>query len=275
MIPLFIPSKDRAAQLDLLLRSIEKNCPIFNPYIIYQSSSQEFEAGYQKLNVELIKEQLPLIEEFKAFLLANQQLGKKLFGIATDDCVIYRKFEHNAKFIEEQFEDEDLFCFSLRLGLNTTVQDYTTGRLQPELSYYEEVEDCIKWNFKGYHPHDNNGYSGGQDLCLYRTDDVLSYFYRYSFSSLRDLESKMATDLRGDILREWMMSPRLSCAVNIPANNMQEPFIANGFNSFEPAVLNEKFLNGERISLEAIEKVDVKGCHQPINYTFEVLEELC
>lgn len=275
MIPLFIPSKDRACQLELLLRSIEKNCYIFSPHLVFESSNSLYKAGYDKLWeietefwYENYNQVFPLIKEFENFLLKCIEIKEDIFGIATDDCVVFKKFNYDADFVKNQFKDEDLWCFSLRLGLNCTVQDYSTGRLQPELSYYEEVEDCIKWNFKSCNVHDNFGYCGGQDFCLYRVDDILSILNRHKFSSMRELEGRLSTEFRDGILREWMMSPKLSCAVNIPANNMQEPFIANGFNSYAPSILNEKFLNGEVIDLEKIENADVKGCHQPIRYEF-------
>ncbi len=42
-------TKDRACQLDLLLRSMEKNCPLFNYIIICKSSTYDYSKGYEKV----------------------------------------------------------------------------------------------------------------------------------------------------------------------------------------------------------------------------------
>ena len=50
MINSIVFSKDRAAQLDLLLKSIEKNGKdVFQIKVIYASSEISFEKGYEKL----------------------------------------------------------------------------------------------------------------------------------------------------------------------------------------------------------------------------------
>ena len=53
MINAIIFSKDRAAQLRLLIYSIQKNAPhVFNLNVIYTSSNEEFNKGYEKVKEE-------------------------------------------------------------------------------------------------------------------------------------------------------------------------------------------------------------------------------
>ena len=53
MINAIIFSKDRAAQLRLLIYSIQKNAPhAFNLNVIYTSSNEEFNKGYEKVKGE-------------------------------------------------------------------------------------------------------------------------------------------------------------------------------------------------------------------------------
>ena len=50
MINAIILSKDKACQLDLLLTSIQRNSSnLFNVKVVYESSNNSFEQGYDKV----------------------------------------------------------------------------------------------------------------------------------------------------------------------------------------------------------------------------------
>jgi len=118
MIDCLIFSSDRAMQLDLLLRSMEKK--FFNINIIYKSSNDKFERGYDKLikensinNINWVKE-----KNFKKNVLEVLQNSKnEYFCFFTDDDVFFEKL--NIEKVEKQMNNDDIFCFSLRLGENT------------------------------------------------------------------------------------------------------------------------------------------------------------
>lgn len=270
MISLFIPTKNRSCQLDLLLRSLEL-CPIFEPYVVYKID-ESFKLGFDLLktrfpNVKFIPEEESVVQSFHKFL-SDLFYRDDLFALTTDDTVFFRNCGVTEDFVREQFADDNLWCFSLRLGENTVIQDYTIQSKQSFPSYLEEVEGFRKWFWKNGHPLENNYYPSGQDACIYRVSDYLELFKLKQFSSMRDIEGFLASQYRSFILREWMMSPKESCAVNIPANSMQEPFIANGFNSYSPEILEEKYVGGEVIDFEEIKKNNINGCHVPITYNY-------
>ena len=57
MINAIILSKDRACQLELLIRSISRKCKnLFNIKVIYEHSNYSFELGYNKLKEDLYYE---------------------------------------------------------------------------------------------------------------------------------------------------------------------------------------------------------------------------
>ena len=263
LVPLFIPSKDRGCQLHLLFRSIKENCNIFYPSVLAKISNEEFQAGYDKaiqvISNRLIQEE-DIRKDFLHFLEHN-----KYICMSTDDTVVYRKLDTSYDEIDQLMQDEDIWCLSFRLGLNTIVQDYSTGRLQPKLEYYEEVGNWIKWPWRSYDENDNYGYVGGQDFVLYRCSDLLSYLKDYEFTTLRSVEAYISNKCRPRIKREYMASPKQSIAVNIPLNNMQVPYIDNpSQHQISPEQLNQKFLEGFEIDLEKIMQEEVKGCHQNI-----------
>ena len=279
MIPLLIFSKNRAMQLDLLLRSIKKNCPVFHPYIVFKTTSDEFQRGYDKLIDRMIlpatwKVETSIREDLLHFLG-----GYELFGIATDDCVFYKRLDLKKEEVERYLDDET-FCVSLRMGLNNKIQNYQTGKEQLKIEHYEclnrepfeqgkTIGQFIKWHWKSYPPHSNPGYPMGQDGHIFRSRDWLELFKsKIGFTNMRDVESGMVNH-RMDIMKEYMVAPKHSVLVNIPANNMQEPIIENQFNSHSAEELNERYLKGEIIQLNAIEHEFIKGCHQAIKYKFD------
>jgi hypothetical protein len=123
-IPLIITSKDRAQQLQLLLRSLEMNADsLFEPIILWKASTQLFAHGYEKLikkyrrNITLPKPKF--MEEYnfrKDYMeIVNHAYSSLICG-AVDDDIFYRKFEDVGD-IYKLLSDKSMFAYSLRLGM--------------------------------------------------------------------------------------------------------------------------------------------------------------
>ena len=133
-LSIVIFSKDRAAQLDLCLKSIYKNLSSLSEhwkiYVIYTASSEDFEDGYNQLIKEWYSgsNSVYFFPEYKyngfkktlEYCIKHWEDQVLFF---TDDDIVYRKFEHNY----EDIADSELFCTSFRLGTNTFVQDQYTN----------------------------------------------------------------------------------------------------------------------------------------------------
>src|SRR5687768_15316372 len=118
MIDLFIPSKDRASQLDLLIRSMSKNAPVFRPLILWKGSDEEYRQGYKKLQEKRIYRPCMFLEETNLMGDFHEMLSESknsLVCICTDDTVFYRKANLAKNDLELMFKDESLSCFSFRL----------------------------------------------------------------------------------------------------------------------------------------------------------------
>ena len=278
MIPLLCFTKNRPAQLDLLLRSVKKHAPIFFPTIIYKADA-EYEEGYMKL---MGKQYLPcswkretnIHDDLVAFLEKTAYNGTGLFCLATDDSVFYRKLDATTRdiigFMNENTFDN--FCVSLRMGQNNTIQDPKTKEPQVKISTFLKERNWMMWNWMTYPPHSNPGYPMGQDGHIFRAKDWIEYI-DFPFSNMRTIESEMV-NRRWNYTKECMVSPLHSVLVNIAANSVQEPFIDNGLNNISTEELNRRYMSGQIIDLEAIEKVDVNGCHMYINYQFKEDNEI-
>jgi hypothetical protein len=105
-ITTIIFSKNRACQLELLLRTLNLQSKVIYTY------DEEFKSGYDKLilmypNVEFI-----LQTNFKQQVIEN--LGKYTLFLVDDDIMI-ESFDENCREFQEFKNDQNIICLSLRL----------------------------------------------------------------------------------------------------------------------------------------------------------------
>ena len=274
---LLITSRNRACQLEALLRSAKEYCNIFNSIIVLWSASDEnFLNGYRKL----------LAENDSAVFICNNWRCKKyvenwrdiiqsetndFICISTDDTLFYRRTTIDLKTVNDSMKDDSL-AFSLRLGRNTFVQDYSTGHTQPFPNDIQKLDkDVIKWNWRNGHAFFNYWYPIGMDGVIYRSD-ILRHLVDWEFDSLRAWESRLCIDVHRELkyLPSMMCSLQDSVAVNIPYNNIQDPPIPIGARyPVTTQEFNKKFLAGEVLDFSNMDFSRVVGCHQEIEAKFK------
>ena len=249
-------SRDRASQLDLLLSSIKKFCPNqFDISVLYTYSILNFKAGYERCqryhpSVEFIKE-TNFCEQTKEIL--NR---KDYTCVCTDDTVCTNSFVLTKEMMK------DVGVFSLRLGLNTLIQEPFSGRIQPALTKYVEENDTICWDSRDYHPLENYGFLTGHDGCVY-TNQYKNIVQDLEFSKTNQLETLLFNERHR--MNPYIRSFRKSCFVNLPSNNQSGITLAD--NSLPLEETNKKFIEGKRFRLDEVEKMKVVGCHQTCNLT--------
>lgn len=261
VVNLLIWSKDRACQLDLLLRSMEKHARgLFRPTVIYTYSSGFYKAGYSKLQ----KEDYDITWIYENNLqhqtrdYINSAEGHICFS--TDDQVFHSKV---CKCLLDHLPKADNEVFSLRLGLNTLVQDCHAGTYQkPLYNFVQENDKIISWNSNEYHPFDNYGYPLALDTHIFTAHKVQELISYFDFKSTNELESKMQQYTQ-TINR--ISSFKNSVSVNIPMNNMSSVTRSGEKHPFDLQFLNAQYLEGKQIDLEDIEQVKWLGCHSEHN----------
>lgn len=249
MINSIIFSKDKAVQLRLLLESIKKNTDgIFNLTVIYSASKEEFDKGYEKLKLEDVSTGVKWIQqtEFKNNVLQALQTNADHSCFFMDDDVMYGKFD-TEKILKTLKEDQDVFCFSLRLGMNTKFcyRLGTGNNLQSE----EHVNGVIKWDWtKNYLDY---GYPLSLNGHLFRTRDIMKLTKQVGFKSPEELE---------DALQVFDTFPKFKMAAyekNILVNVTQKNSNAK--------VLNEKYLeHGSSFKFDEIKFDNIIGCSHDI-----------
>ena len=285
MINSLIPSKDRACQLRLLLESITQNAnDIFTKiHIIYTASNDEYQAGYLKLQEEEILDNIEWQREkdfTKDFVGSIIDYSSDYICGIVDDCIFYKKLPSGVELIEKQFED-DVFCFSFRMGLNTTTQNY----LQPGRKYYLKRENAtvdhhfVKWNWRDWDSILNYGYPISLDGHIYRGSELAELTTKYKFDYLRQWEGVLAGRVRKDEtnnLGDNMVAYRQNVLFSIPCNCVQDPPLISGqINPHTESDLNKRYLDGEVIDLNALEPMfqNVSWCHNEIPLSFKFLHK--
>ena len=222
MISLLIWTKDRACQLELLLRSLPKGL-FFSVTTLYKTTSNEYQKGYDKLK-ELYPEYFFINEDTNGgleaqtrALITSSRDTKCKICLSTDDTVFYRQPSLTKEEIEQTITS-DVCTFSFRYGLNTVMQNCHTGELQPSLNIYEDKGNYLRWNFDDYYPLSNYGYPFGLDMHVYDADLLFQLINNIRFKNTNQLESGLF-NLR-HIVPRIICAEKQSSAVNIPCNNM-------------------------------------------------------
>ena len=265
-----VPSKNRAAQLDLFIRSAKQNFDVSDIKVVYKATNDLFDKAYKEIikihnDVEFIKEFGPIRGHIQYVL---EDYNYDFINFCTDDTVYYRP--SNLTTIEvEKLVTEDVCAFIPRLGLNTIVQDYTTGELQAPLHNYRKVGPFIKYDWINHNPLLNYYYPATQDSSVMS----MSFFKKianFNWEGLRSLEGTLALDRRSAMYdKPFLVIPEKSYCVNVPVNAVQGGLYCsdNVFQSVE--TMNEKFLQGGRLSLDKSDFSNIIGCHQEVKLEWD------
>jgi hypothetical protein len=206
-INVIIFTKDRAAQLDALLSSIQKNASwLWPPTILYAASNEDFERGYRliedKYNIKLIW-QLPLKEKVLEAIDPSVSLTTWL----VDDDIFYRTFD-------EITEVPYNTTFSPRLGKNSTYS-YVVDKQQHE----GELDFLYYFSIDGH---------------IYRTEEIVPRVQIASFNTPNEFEDMLSRIVPMNILYNSH-----SCLVGIPHNRVGE--YDNRHEGGSVKELNERF----------------------------------
>jgi len=284
-LSIVIFSKDRAAQLDLCLKSIHENLSNlsehWNIYIIYTSSSKDFKDGYRELMKEWYSKPNAIYflpeDKYKGFRKTLEYCMKhweEMVMFFTDDDIVYRKFEYHYNIFtwasKAHWHQHDSFCTSLRLGTNTFVQDqYTNSNCLIPDDVIMGDGPARFWNWKEQQKDTNFAYPfsvDGHVFPFHIAKRMVNNTPKYN--NPNSLEGKAQNYIQDKIktFPDEMCCFEKSYVINTPLNRVQET-CHNGAGKFfgsTPEELNKRFLNGERLTLEGMDFSTIIGVHQEL-----------
>ncbi len=254
-------SRDRAAQLDLLLASLELNARgLLDPiHVLWQATDEPYEHGY-RICAAAHPESGFLRETAFAAQVAALVEGAGPITFFTDDSILYKPLTPRSRSPEAWLAaNEELLCFSLRLGGNCD-SCYPLARPQ-RLPDFEALDpETFAWTWRG--ADGDFGYPGSLDGHVFRRETVLELVAEGGFSNPNTLEGLFAARL-ADNPRGSIGSYRESHLVGIPVNRVNETH-PNRFGErwpYGPSVLNQRYLAGERLDPAPLEAETITAAH--------------
>jgi hypothetical protein len=242
-------SRNRPAQLDLLLRSIERHMEPAETHIIWHGSSRDFRAGYRRVVSNPMQEEGAFADELRA--VVNR--AREPVTFFCDDDIVFRKVEGDPA---EALDDQRVLAHSLCLG---------RGNRQMRLP-----DGFPVWDWTALRRHDF-GYPCGIDGNTYRPKDVRVVLPGDDITNPTWFETMFHMRLRYLYHRPLMASFQEQSVVGVPVNiTSPSSSVAAGLRFEQSAkMLNERFLDGERINLDALDFSGVKSVHQEFPFEWE------
>lgn len=252
-------SRDRAAQLDLLFQSLERNAEWEETRTIWFASSDWFEAAYNDIPfparpVGLLYEMTEIEDFGDEVRSALNETDDETVTFFCDDDVLYRRPEADSR---RMLLDERVLTVSLRLG---------RGNRQMPIP-----ERFPVWEWTTLERH-NFGFPCSIDGHTFRVADVLAMMGSDRIENPTALETVMAH--RASLFTETrplMACFEQQCLVGVPVNRVSETSGVPAGERFpaSPEELNERFLGGERIDLDALDFSGVDACHYEIPFVWK------
>ncbi|MFC1850867.1 glycosyltransferase, partial [candidate division CSSED10-310 bacterium] len=273
MINTIIFSKDRACQLELLIRSMKafvKQWQELQPMVLYSYSDQFFKRGYKKLMQ--IHPDITYFHEperpdgFQKSVLKLMSVKNPYTVFFVDDLVFRRKWDLNDEIFQIFSLDDRILCLSLRLSPRITFS-YSMQRKSPPPAF---EPDWI-WNWLGVPSGMDWGYPFSLDGHIYRTMDIRRAMTTTVYSNPNQLEENLALQAR--VNAAFLQRPKIICyddskIVNIPANIVQKTHDNRHANFISVEEINQKWLDDHIIFLKNIIDVPNTAVHQEIPFKF-------
>ncbi|MBS0652631.1 MAG: glycosyltransferase family 2 protein [Verrucomicrobia bacterium] len=259
-------SYDRPLQLYALLESIEKYCiGIDQVTVIYRSSGEEYDAGYDQVyadfpNVNMVRQTAAPHKDFQPNVMRALRSGdSEYFIFAVDDIVITDTID--ARQGISALQKTGAYGFFYRLGKEIDY-DYMLDMSIKQPGFMQVDEDVYAWIFKqqqGYW-----GYPTSTDVVLYKKETVLRQFEKITFSNPNQLEGewlKVASPRRVGLCHE------ASRMVNIPLNLVHNSSNRN-MQSMSPKDLLEAFNDNLKMDIEPLDRYLHHSAHVDYEPTF-------
>jgi hypothetical protein len=253
-------SKDRPAQLELLLRSIKRFWRDWREQrfsVLYAASDAAFERGYA-ITRSLHPEIAFMDEARSGRSFAEQTLGllsddPPYTGFLVDDNVLKEPFGLDTPEMARLASDRQIVALSLRMAPHMSYcypADLSTGP--------PDFEDGTVWSWPGL--EGDWGYPMSLDGHIFRTPEILPHLRDVSFSNPNTLEGALA--------QRPLSPPKLIClpaapVMNIPANRVQTTN-QNRHAGGSAARMNRMFVAGARLDLEPLVGMTTRSPHHPV-----------
>lgn len=246
MVKLIVFSKDRALQLEALLRSIELNCKLFNSItVIVKWSSDDYYKAYENLSNEYSGVDFVMQNDLKTDVLGA--MWDEFTCFMVDDMICYNPVSRPPTF--NGFKNS-IWC--LRLGEETkgfTRRQWAWKDYQKTKSYFD--------------------YPCSLDGNIYPTEIIKPLIEEGNFVNPNKLEVVLWS--KRDRLPEIMNCWGEAKVVSLPLNRVSDTATASFGQTYNYSAeyLNNRYLGGEIIDFENMTFENIKVPHKEIELKFK------
>lgn len=283
-------SYNRPLQLYACLESIAMHCMNTQTvYVIYRTDSKYVE-GY-----EIVKKQFPHAIYYKQGAnpkadfqdlvmkaVCNSNSDARYLMFAVDDMIVVDDVDLAAatRVLERR---KDIWFFSLRLGLNINYCYMGNRYLNPPAGIYltDEVDSFwymkavpqnpntyFAWRLKKW--HGDWGLGTSVDMAVYRKEEIEPQLASIEFTSPGALEAHWRKKYEPKIQERNACCFLHSKVINIPINLVQDYFEKEKCaDSYSVDELYERFIQGKKIDICKLYKINNNSCHYPVVLHFE------
>ena len=263
MISTIILSKDRPAQLHLLLESIQKNSGnLFAITVVYDYSNQDIELGYDKLqNFFYLKNRrdinFPIRWWKRKFPNLSEDIihasfdSNELICIFDDENILFNRIS-SYSLIRKMFENHDLSSLSLRLGNNTVIQNpYEKNSYFADIPQDGEfVEDrFLVWDATTIKPYTNFGMPFSARGHIYRKSVLYNVLVESEIEEIENFEEVLQKNLY-DGKFDGNVPSKMSCPEYsvVISNSIKRIYdIESNVMGIDNNTINYRYLNDKKI----------------------------
>lgn len=246
-------SRDRAAQLDLLLRSIDRFMEPETTHIIWLATDSNYRKAYFEVTEQPMQPWGQFPDAVKTLLLETEEETVTFF---CDDDIVFRKLPGNPGGL--LLRDDRTLSFCLYLGQGNVKMSIPRG--------------FPHWNWVDLPRHDF-GFPCAVDGNTYRVKDVLRLGVDERHMNPTWLESMWSAGVVREFAedRPMMASFQHQSLVSNPVNRVSESH-GPPFGRKHPQLikdLNARFLKGQRIDLDALDFKGIDSCHHEVKFVWK------
>jgi len=260
MINVVIFSKDRPAQLELLLRSMKRFFVEWNmvhTHILYKYTNDDYRIGYEKIKLyhpefDYVLEQPGKFKEQTVSLIRAENQATMFM---VDDMVFKNYLALKTIPIKKLLSEDSIACVAIRMCPRINYC-YTERKSTPPPKFTED----LMWFWNDPSLGGDIHYPMSIDGSIFRTEDIYPLVRDLPYENPNTMEGILANN---PINKPYMICYRDSLVFNIPVNKVQT-VNGNHCGSIPAEYLNKEFLSGKRISMANIEFFENTSCHQEI-----------
>jgi glycosyltransferase involved in cell wall biosynthesis len=262
-------SKNRAMQLEALLRSLYDNCSDsskLNIKVLFTADTELFLSQYFKLRTEFSSVDFIQQTDFKSNLLSIID-GHEYLMFLVDDNIFVREFSIT-KITDCLKEEPGALGFSLRLGVNTTYC-YSMNKPQTLPVFKMKVNDSLLYDWTKSE-YDFN-YPLEVSSSVFRVSDLIPVLEKSNYINPNSLELVLDSVKKFYIqFRPLLFCAETSISFCVPINKVQTdiPNRTGSDNTYTPENLARLYENGERINISSLKRFVPNACHQEVELEF-------